>query len=177
MDGAVTERALDAGALAVLEAQEQALAYPASFGAADALELGCAIARRAWEYDRGVTVEIVRACDGMQLFVWSMDDKAPRNFTFTAGKRKVTEACGHASLWAAVDHAVRGGSAELMDGAAGYCPSGGAFPLRAGDALVATVAVSGLHEGKDHELVVRGLCDARGLTYGSDVPVYDYPAW
>lgn len=169
-------RALDAGALAVLEAQERVLVYPERFGAAEALELGCAIARRAAAYDRGVTVEIVRASDGMQLFAWSMDDKAPRNFTFTAGKRRVVEACGHASLWAYVDHEVTGGSAALCDFSAGYCASGGAFPVRVQGEFVATVAVSGLHEGKDHELVVRGLADALVLTCGTDVPEFTYQA-
>ena len=44
----------------------------------------------------------------------------------------------------------------------------GAFPICVGDERVATVCVSGLHEGLDHELIVRGLCKVLGKT----VPAY-----
>lgn len=53
---------------------------------------------------------------------------------------------------------------------------GGAFPIRVGDAWVATLAVSGLHEGKDHELCVRALARALGRALDEEVPVYRYPA-
>lgn len=35
--------------------------------------------------------------------------------------------------------------------------SAGAFPVRAGDVIVAAVGVSGLHQGLDHEAIVRAL--------------------
>lgn len=170
-------RRLTDEALTVLERQEAALVFPA-FGAEEALALGCSIARLARGYDRGVTIEIVRVRDGMLQFAWSMDDKAPRNFGFTEGKRRVTLRTGHASLWAYVDHELTGGCADLCDAEAGFCPAGGAFPIRVAgsDELVSTVAVSGLHEGKDHELVVRGLAAALGKAYGADVPVYAFAA-
>ena len=47
-------------------------------------------------------------------------------------------------------------------------PVAGSFPIRVGNELVATVSVSGLHEGLDHELLVRGLSKVLGVT----VPAY-----
>ena len=51
----------------------------------------------------------------------------------------------------------------------------GAFPIRdERGTLLATLCVSGLHEGLDHELAVRALAEAEGKECGRDVPVY---AW
>ncbi|MEY8745952.1 heme-binding protein [Paenibacillus tundrae] len=41
-----------------------------------------------------------------------------------------------------------------------YIPSGGAFPIRVHYEWVATLVLSGLHEGRDHELIVRALSRA-----------------
>ena len=38
-----------------------------------------------------------------------------------------------------------------------HCSSGGAFPFRINGEWKYTIAVSGLHEGKDHEIIVRAL--------------------
>lgn len=132
-----------------IERQEAVLTWPGVFGAAEALDLGCRVARMAGEYDRGVTVRIFRESDGLMLFGWAMDDKAPRNDEFVAWKREQAQKCGHASLWA------------------GLAPEGsgigaaGAFPVRSADGVwVATICVSGLHDGKDHEIAVRALSQA-----------------
>lgn len=39
----------------------------------------------------------------------------------------------------------------------------GAFPVRVRERLVATVSVSGLHDGGDHELIIQGLERELGL--------------
>lgn len=177
----------------VLLEQERVLRYERRFGADEALELGNAAAELARSYDRGVTVEITREEDGLVLFSWSMDDKSPRNARFAAGKRRAVALCGHASLMCFVEHELTGAYDDCFparrgpcagaprSGAAApkipdICPSGGAFPIRIGDAWVATLAISGLHNGQDHELGVRALCAALGLTYGKDVPIYAHPA-
>lgn len=150
-------------ALEALEAQERALRYPERFGAAEALELGCAIARLAPEYDRGITAQIVRESDGMQLFAWSMDDKAPRNYGFAEGKRQQSLATGHASVWGYLNHQLTEPDAPLFSERTVGFPSAGAFPIFVGDERVATACVSGLHEGRDHELVVRALQEVLGV--------------
>ena len=145
-------------ALDILAEQERVLRYPERFGAAEALALGNRVATLFHEYDRGVTCKITRESDGMQLFAWSNDDKAPRNYDFVEGKRAAALASGHASIWKQLELAVAGRSEELFS-TPGQMPVAGAFPIRVqgSDELVATVVVSGLHEGLDHELVVRAL--------------------
>ncbi len=184
---------IDEGAREVLLEQERVLCYPERFGAQEALELGCRIAELAREYDRGITAVITREEDDLTLFEWAQDDKAPRNAAFAAGKRAAAAICGHASLMCCVEHELTGAHDELfrplgknVEGAAGphrergtipvVCPVGGAFPLRVGDDWVATLAISGLHDGLDHELCVRALARALGLAYGTKVPAYRYPA-
>lgn len=138
--------------------QERVLRYPTVFGAAEALALGNRVAALAPEYDRGITVQITRESDGMVLFAWSMDDKAPRNYGFAAGKRNAALASGHASPWAQLELLSAGGDPDdLWADVPEVVPSAGAFPVRVGDEWVATLCVSGLHDGKDHELAVRAL--------------------
>ena len=36
-------------------------------------------------------------------------------------------------------------------------PAAGAFPIMVNGIRTTTVSVSGLHDGKDHELIIRGL--------------------
>lgn len=165
------------GPLALLAEQERVLRYPNGFGAREALTLGCACVRLAADYDRGVTIEIRRATDDLVLFAWSDDRKAPRNYGFTQGKIRAARACGHSSLWAYAAHELTGAYAELADAASGACLAAGAVPVRAGanGSWVATLAVSGLHEGQDHELAVRALAAALDVAYGQAVPVYQGP--
>lgn len=190
---------IDGGARDVLLAQEAALRFPDCFGSAEALALGCALARVAGAYDRGVAAAVTREADGLVLFSWAMDDKAPRHARFAEGKRAAAKLCGHASLMCYVEHELTGAWDELYqaardgDASAGrgraakdaaaseravpaICPVGGAFPIRVEDEWVATLAVSGLHDGLDHELCVRALASALDLSYGFDVPAYRYPA-
>lgn len=164
-----------AAAHAVLLEQERLLSFE-RFGAAEALALGNVVASCAVDYDRGVMAQIVRKSDGLALFQWAADDKAPRNEVFVAGKRAATELSGACSLRCYVEYCMDGSWSEMLEPGSSAMFAGGAFPLCVGDELVATISVSGLHEGKDHELVVRSLAQALGLAYGTDVPAYTYPA-
>lgn len=161
----------------ILLAQERALRYPEGFNSAKAFALGCAVADLASEYDREIGVRIYRESDGLVLFQWMMDSKAERNVTYMDGKRIAAHACGHASLWAWVDHELTGARDELFEKDSPACPTSGAFPLIDGrnGSWTATLAVSGLHEGGDHELGIRALCHALGKEYGKDVPIYQGP--
>lgn len=155
--------------LAALEKQEDVLQYAGNFGSDEALALGNTVAELAPQYDRGISVKIVRESDGLVLFAWSTDDKAPRNFDFAEGKRKGSLACGHSSLWGYVRRTLDGVEPANIDKETGALYAGGAFPIRDGSGeRVATIALSGLHEGKDHELVVRALERVLGL----DAPTF-----
>lgn len=183
VDAVKARFSLGRDALRALEVQEGALRWHGEFTSSDALELGNAVARLSREYDRGVTVRVVREPDGLAMFEWAADDKAPRNQEFAQGKRRASLACGHSSLWADVAHEVDGSFQDLVDrstpdkfGTPEFaCPVAGAFPIRdERGTLLATLCVSGLHEGLDHELAVRALAEAEGKECGRDVPVY---AW
>lgn len=148
----------------VLLEQEAALRY-GTFDATRALELGRIAAELAPEYDEAYTVTITRESDGAVWFQWLADDKGARNLMFAAGKRNAAVTAGHASCWAQLDAIANGLPlddvwAKVPDEVA----SCGAFPIRVGDDWVATLAVSGLHNGLDHEVVLRSLEQALGVT-------------
>lgn len=148
-------------ALEVLEEQERVLRYEEKFDADDAFELGATVRGLAGDYDLGYVVRIVRESDGYDLFRWGADSKRPANYDYADGKRRAALRLGHCSLW--------GWTQAQLDGtpqnelfAHGDMPVAGAFPIRVGDDWVATLCVSGLHEGLDHELLVRGLSQVLG---------------
>ena len=143
-----------AEAIDVLVAQERELRYAVRFGAAEALDLGVAAARLAGDYDEAYTVTITREEDEAVAFQW-----------LGGGKRAAALAAGHASPWAQLE-AIASGNAldEVWAHVPEVCPACGAFPIRVGDEWVATIAVSGLHEGLDHEVIVRALEQVLGTT-------------
>lgn len=143
--------------LATILEQESRLRYAKGFTSTDALRLGGIVARLNAEYDRGVGVKIVRESDGLVIFQWMADDKADRYHRYIDGKRLAALGSGHASLWPEIAHELDGSFAKMYAEDAPEWPGAGAFPIRVGDEWVATISVSGLHEGKDHELVVRAL--------------------
>lgn len=156
-------------ALDTLSEQEKALHYLDGFDAWEALSLGRRIAELSRGYGRGITVEIVRESDDMRLFCWSADDKAPRNYGFTAGKRSAARECGHASVLPQLKAVVAGDAEKAFDRVPEVIPAAGAFPIRVGanGELAATVSVSGLHDGLDHELVVKALESELGVSVPS----------
>lgn len=153
-------------ALEILEEQERVLRYQGSFDADDAFQLGAAIKGLAGDYDLGYVIRIVRESDGYDLFRWGADGKRQANYDYADGKRAASLRMGHCSLWGWTQAQLDGTADELF--AHGDMPVAGAFPIRVGDEQVATVCVSGLHEGLDHELLVRGLSQVLGV----DVPAY-----
>lgn len=155
----VTEKCLE-----VLLEQENVLRYEEKFGSKEALELGNAVAELAAAYEMGSVVAIVRESDEMLLFEYAMDDKAPRNYKFLRGKRNAALKMGHCSLWAYVEHELYGKWQDIYDHQPEYVPTGGAFPIRVKDEWVATMIISGLKDGKDHELLIRALCKVLGKT-------------
>lgn len=142
----------------VLLEQEQVLRYKESFDSAAALELGCALAGLEKEFSETYAVQIVRAADAEVVFQWLPDDKGIRNLDFAAGKIAETLATGHASCFRQTEALKAGeGLGEVFDDAPERLASAGAFPVRAGDVIVAAAGVSGLHQGLDHEAIVRAL--------------------
>lgn len=154
--------------LAALQAQEDDLQFD-TFGNAEVMALGNALARLAEEYDRGVGAAITRESDGLVVFQYMMQDKALRNLSFMEGKRQAVRASGHCSPWLRVENTLNGKWQDLLVQKPRILPGAGAFPIRVKGEHVATVSVSGLHEGRDHELIVRALCHVL------DKPVPPFP--
>lgn len=152
----------------VLLEQERVLRYE-RFGAAEALELGSAVASLAPEFGEGVSVTITREADGVRMFQWVADDKDERNLLFAEGKRAAARKAGHAGPWAQLEAAKAGDTSHVWDNVPAEVPACGAFPLRVGDEWVATIAVSGYMEGLDHEIILRALEQVLGVT----VPRWD----
>ena len=157
-------------ALAVLVEQERVLRYE-SFGSAEALELGVALAGLAPAFGEGVSVTITRESDGVRVFQWVADDKDKRNLLFAEGKRAAAIKAGHAGPWAQIAAASSGDLAGVWDNVPAEVPACGAFPIRVGDEWVATLAVSGLSNGEDHEIILRALEKVLGV----EAPRWDAP--
>lgn len=141
--------------LDVLATQEKDLAY-AQFNSKDALELGNTIAGMALQYDRPVAIRITRCTDGLDLFQYMMDEKNASNLKYMDGKRQSVIDTKHSSAWAYVKDKVDDSLSSWHEDQT-HLLSGGAFPIYAGEEIVAIVQVSGLHEGKDHELIIKSI--------------------
>ena len=151
-------------ALEVLQWQEQMLRYAVSFTSDDAIELGCIVASLAPEFGEGRSVTITRESDGVRMFQWVADDKGERNLQFAEGKRQAALAAGHAGPWSQLEAVVAGDVSQVWAKVPDVVPACGAFPIRVGDEWVATIAVSGLSNGEDHEIILRAFEQALSVT-------------
>ena len=141
--------------LQVLEEQEKILSLP-SFESSDALLIGNAIAEAALDYDREVAIRIDRMSDDLTLFQYIMDSKSAANLKYMDGKKQSVLDSGHSSAWVYVKLQIDDELSNWKDDGV-HLISGGAFPLYVNGEITAVVQVSGLHEGKDHELIVSAL--------------------
>jgi len=122
---------------------------------------GLALARRA-----AVAIEI-RRC-GQCLFHAALEGATPDNAEWLRRKGNVVTRFHRSSYAVGVRLAAQGTDITAKYGlpAADYAGHGGAFPLRlAGTGMVGWVAVSGLPQREDHELVVAALCAELGVDY------------
>ena len=151
--------------LGEVKKQEEELVFE-DFNSETALVLGNECARLALHYDKDVGIRIVRESDGMVLLQYMMDEKSERNIGFMEGKRNAVLKSGHSSLRMYIEHEVEGRWEEYADGKENVLLCGGAFPLLVNGKHAATIMASGLHEGKDHELIVRAVSNVLGKEVG-----------
>lgn len=150
-----------------LEALEAALRFP-HFTSQDALQLGLAVVEQMSQVDGEIAIRITRESDQLAIFQYVMDAKRQRNLDFGEAKRQTVLKTGHCSLWALAKASVSGGLVDIFSEESPCLPVGGAFPIYVGDELVATIFVSGLHEGLDHMLLVQAMQSFLGVA----VPPY-----
>lgn len=145
----------DESTLTLLQAEEERLQFD-SFDYADAFRLASVIQVLQKEYDRNIALSIFDEESDMEIIRILQDGKTERNLRFIQEKRKCARAYGHSSLYGCVMHELKKDQNEEMRNC---MHAGGAFPIRVSGKWKYTVSVSGLHEGKDHELIVRGLSE------------------
>lgn len=141
-----------------LKKQEELLQFE-SFGSTDALALGMCILRLKIEYPEQIAIFVTRESDQMMIFQYLMDGKKQRNLDFAAGKRNALLTTGHSSLLTLAEACTGTVPEALLAEDKDIIPVGGAFPIYVNGVHTATIAVSGLHEGKDHEIIVRALAE------------------
>ena len=144
-------------AMEVLLEQERILRYEGTFGSKEALRLGLAAVEAAATFSSGVSITITRESDGVRIFQWVADDKDGNNLIFAEGKRQAALKAGHAGPWRQLELAEAGDVGPVWNEVPESVPACGAFPIRVGDTWVATIAVSGLWDGEDHEVILRAL--------------------
>lgn len=120
-----------------------------------ALELGLALLKEARTRSKPVAIDITR--HGLQLFHFAMDGTAIDNGEWIRRKNNVVQRFGHSSFYVGRSLKQAGKTIEekYLISSQEYAAHGGAFPLIIrGVGVVGTVAVSGLPQQEDHELVV-----------------------
>ena len=140
-----------------LAAQESRLVFD-HFDEDTAWALGAALREAALAGTLPVAISIRR--NGQRLFHAALPGSSADNDGWLARKGAVVDRYGRSSLRVGEEFRVEGGSfdADARLGPSDYAAHGGAFPILVrGTGCVGTVAVSGLPELEDHQLVVETL--------------------
>ncbi|HEY3335288.1 MAG TPA: heme-degrading domain-containing protein [Candidatus Limnocylindrales bacterium] len=140
-----------------LREQEGRLALP-SLDEDDAIDIGLLLLTMAVERGLAVTIEVRRG--NRVVFRAARTGTNAHNDMYVAGKARVVERFGHASLLERLRHEEAGTTFEAATSLAfpEYAPHGGGVPLVvAGTGPVGVAIVSGLPQQDDHALIVEAL--------------------
>lgn len=143
--------------IARIEEQERRLIFP-HFDNDDAWRLGNLLAELARARLAPVTIDIRR--NGQQLFHLALPGTSADNDAWIQRKVRTVERYGHSSYLVGRRCVAKGTTFEQSSrlDPNTYAAHGGAFPITlAGTGPIGTVAVSGLPQGEDHDLVVAAL--------------------
>lgn len=122
-----------------------------------ALEIGRKIVACSKKYNEDLIVKITRCKDNETVFLYMGDSKTSRNIGFADMKANVSKMTGHSSIYPLVHKVVLDGFDEVFEDGSNCLPVAGAFPLYAGEKMEGIVAVSGMHNGLDHIVIIEGL--------------------
>ena len=139
--------------LLILLEQEEQLQY-SSFSSEDAFKLIQTIKEICRD---PLAVNIVRESDQTVIARYVDNLKSDRNIFFAEGKRRMSLISGHSSLFAYCKNMIDNSYSEYKAQAPEYICGAGAFPIRVNGELIATIAISGLKDGKDHDVIVSAL--------------------
>jgi uncharacterized protein (UPF0303 family) len=145
--------------------QERELVLP-RLDAQVAWELGTRLRRLAVERGLAVVIDVRRF--GQPLFYAALDGTTPDNVEWVRRKNNVVARFYCSSYAAGLKLKTKDETLADQQGLplADYATHGGSFPLAVtGAGVVGSVAVSGLPQRADHELVVEALCGLLGRDY------------
>jgi uncharacterized protein (UPF0303 family) len=155
------------GDIDLILAQEQALRFR-SFDENTAWRLGLKL--RGLAHDRSLPVVIDIRANGRQVFFAALPGSSPDNPEWARRKINSVNRFHKSSYRFGLEAAAKGqviGPERGLDPMM-YASAGGGFPVIViGTGCVGAVAVSGLPQRDDHELVVEALCGLLGHDYGA----------
>jgi uncharacterized protein (UPF0303 family) len=140
-----------------LRDQERRLVLP-SLDENDAIDIGLRLLQAATDRDLAVTIEVRRA--GRVVFRAARTGTNGHNDMYVAGKARIVERFGHATLFERLRHEEAGTTFEEATSLTfpEYAPHGGGVPLIVdGTGPVGVAIVSGLPQQDDHALIVECL--------------------
>lgn len=151
--------------LAIISNQEQRLKFPA-FNEESAWKMGCRVRDMAIARVAPVVIEVRRS--GQLLFFCAMAGSTPDNAEWTRRKSNVVARFHRSSYGLGLE--LQQKNTNLTDRfglpLTEFAAHGGSFPVAiAGSGVIGSIAVSGLPQRADHELVVEVLCRELGYEY------------
>lgn len=146
-----------------LEEQERALQFT-QFTSETVLEVGLRFVEKAKKENKSITIDITR--NGHQLFHYSFTGTSPDNDRWVARKNNVVNRFNKSSLHVGMLLKLKEKSIEeeFLISSYEYAPYGGAFPIIIKDVgVVGTIAISGLTQEEDHEMIVKVIKEYLGI--------------
>ena len=151
--------------LTIIAEQEQRLQFPA-FGEESAWRLGCRLRDMALQRSAPLVIDIRRF--GQPLFFCALAGSTPDNADWARRKSNVVARFHRSSYGLGLE--LQGKNTTLADRfglmLTDFAAHGGSFPIAVvGSGVIGSIAVSGLPQRADHELVVEGLCAELNCDY------------
>ncbi|WP_020395752.1 heme-degrading domain-containing protein [Thiolinea disciformis] len=144
--------------------QEQVLRFQ-QFDADIAWDIGNRLRTKALERQQAIVIDIT--LNHQLLFFCAMPKTAPDNAEWTRRKRNVVQRFHRSSYAIGLTLERQGTTLAEKYGVANvdFAAHGGCFPVFIQEAMVGTIAISGLPQRADHELIVEVLADSLGENY------------
>lgn len=122
-----------------------------------ALDLALSLIQHSKNYDGEIVLRISDEIRNIVIFQYVMETKTEKNIKLAMLKRNAVLQTGHCSLWLLIKAKLENQCLSHLFNNKDILPIGGAFPIYVGEKHVATISISGLHDGLDHELIVKTL--------------------
>ena len=152
--------------LTIIAKQEQRLKFPA-FDEESAWRMGCRLRDMALARSAPLVIDIRRF--GQPVFFCALAGSTPDNADWARRKSNVVARFHRSSYGLGLELQQMNTSLKDRFGLTltEFAAHGGSFPITVvGSGVIGSIAVSGLPQRADHELVVEALCGELGCEYG-----------